>query len=75
MVLLTTAGCHLCEDARALLDEASDAVTFTLTEVDIACDDALIERYALRIPVVKLADRELDWPFDREDLKRLLDAC
>jgi len=37
-----------------------------LAEIDIAGDDDLEMRYAVRIPVLKRLDRddELSWPFD-----------
>jgi len=38
---------------------------FRLTEIDIAVDDELINRYGTRIPVLGAADgsTELNWPF------------
>ncbi|BFM20434.1 glutaredoxin family protein [Gilvimarinus japonicus] len=68
IVLLTTSGCHLCDDACALLAELGDSVQ--LNKVDIAMDDALIERYGLRIPVLRSAcGSELNWPFDAAELR------
>ena len=60
--LYGTRYCHLCERAEALLREARLQVEY----VDIAEDDALLERYGLRIPVIRRNDNgaELDWPFD-----------
>ncbi len=48
----TKAGCHLCEDARAMLDEIAAQTAYTLTEIDIRSDLALFERYRYRIPVI-----------------------
>ena len=48
----TKAGCHLCEDARALLDEIAAQVPYELTEIDIRSDLALFEQYRYRIPVI-----------------------
>lgn len=48
----TKAGCHLCEDAHAMLDEIAAQTTYTLTEIDIRGDLALFERYRYRIPVI-----------------------
>lgn len=40
-----------------------------VNKVDIATDDTLIERYGVRIPVLRsLAGSELGWPFDAEQL-------
>ena len=49
LALYATSGCHLCEQAAALLRAAVDA-PFRL--VEIAVDDDLLERYGVRIPVV-----------------------
>ena len=69
LILYTTSGCHLCEHAEAILDElACDYAT-----VDIADDLTLMERYGVRIPVVKDASgRELGWPFDGTQLRAFL---
>lgn len=50
----TKAGCHLCEDARDMLDEIASQTPFELTEIDIRRDLALFEQYRYRIPVVVL---------------------
>lgn len=69
LVLYGTAGCHLCEQAGALLRQAG----VQATETDIADDEALLERYGVRIPVLARADgAELDWPFDAAALARFL---
>lgn len=40
-----------------------------LHTVDIACDEQLVERYGLRIPVLRsTAGDELDWPFNEKEL-------
>lgn len=71
LALYTTGGCHLCEQAAALLRAVMDA-PFRL--VEIADDDDLLERYGVRIPVVRRLDTgaELDWPFDAAAIERLL---
>ena len=62
LLLYTTSGCHLCEQAETLLQSAGASVEM----VEIADDEALLERYGARIPVLRHAQtgRELDWPFD-----------
>jgi glutaredoxin len=52
-------GCHLCDDARAVLAPLSDELGFTLTEHDIEADDDLHRRYLERIPVVLLDGEHL----------------
>jgi glutaredoxin len=50
----TKAGCHLCEDARDMLDEIAAQTIYELTEIDIRRDTALFERYRYRIPVIMI---------------------
>ena len=47
-------GCHLCERARATLDELGDELEFELSEVDVTGDAALEERYREWLPVVEV---------------------
>ncbi len=73
IILYTTAGCHLCEQAKALLWPVMSSRQLRLKEIDIAESDDLIERYGVRIPVIALSDgdsgAELNWPFDSEELR------
>ncbi|HET8912602.1 MAG TPA: glutaredoxin family protein [Ktedonobacteraceae bacterium] len=56
----TKAGCHLCDDAREMLEEvASRGVEYLLTERDIRSDEALFERYRYRIPVIMIDQEEV----------------
>jgi len=70
LVLYTRDGCHLCELAANLLDEAGVA----WRAIDIDGDAALSERYGLVIPVVRRPDTggELAFPFDAERLASFL---
>ena len=59
LTLIGKPGCHLCDDARAVvsgvmgdLASRSDAPTLTLDEVSILDDAALNDRYAEEIPVL-----------------------
>ena len=62
-------GCHLCEEARAVLLEVRERAAFALEEVDIEADDALFKRYLERIPVIALDGEELyDFFVDADDL-------
>ena len=48
----TKAGCHLCDDARDMLDDIAALTSYDLTEIDIRRDEALFEQYRFRIPVI-----------------------
>lgn len=71
LLLYTTLGCHLCEQALDLLHEAkSNGFTFGICEVEISDSESLMAAYGVRIPVVKFEDseQELGWPFQYDDL-------
>lgn len=70
LVLLTTQGCHLCEQALAIVQRAAPGVTVEL--LDIATDDDLIESYGERIPVLRCGEQELVWPFGLLDVRALV---
>lgn len=73
-ILYHTAGCHLCELAEAVIEPLARARGWRVSRVDIAGDDALLERYGTRIPVLRdpRDGREIGWPFDRAALEREL---
>lgn len=64
--LYSTPGCHLCEMAREIILPLLNNYALCLDEIDIAESDELIERYGVRIPVLKSPQHieELGWPFD-----------
>jgi glutaredoxin len=59
VTLYSKPGCHLCEDARLLLDELAPDLAVTIQEVDIETDPALFGRYRYRIPVLVVDGREI----------------
>ncbi len=66
-------GCHLCEDARAVLERVRGELPFTLAERDIEADEATFKAYLERIPVVALDGEELYELFvDEADLRARL---
>jgi len=69
LLLFGTRFCHLCKQAEEVLHAAGMTAEYT----DIAEDEALLERYGMRIPVVRRVDNgaELGWPFDVAALERL----
>lgn len=70
ITLYTGTGCHLCEQARIILDEVVGAGAYTV--VNITGDPALQASYGTRIPVVKNArGKEKGWPFSAGQIKRL----
>lgn len=73
VVLYGRPGCHLCDDARALLERVRAEQPFELVERDIEADDGLFKRYLERIPVIALDGEELfDFFVDEAELRRRL---
>jgi glutaredoxin len=58
VVLYSRPGCHLCDEARAVILEVRDAAPFAFDEVDIETDDDLVRDYGIRIPVVTVDGEE-----------------
>jgi glutaredoxin len=71
LVLYGRPGCHLCDDARAVLER----IGHPFEEVDIEADDELLARYLERIPVIALDGTELyDLYVNEAELRARLDA-
>ena len=67
LVLYGRPGCHLCDEARLVLERIGEP----FDEVDIDSDDELFKRYLERIPVITLDGEELyDFFVDEQDLRR-----
>jgi glutaredoxin len=54
VVLYGRPGCHLCEDALALVERVRSRVPFVLEQRDIERDDEWFKLYLERIPVVEI---------------------
>jgi len=77
LLLYTTLGCHLCEQAEQLLQpvllhlnaslRARGMEPLQLVPVEISDSTELVDAYGVRIPVIRLQERaeELGWPFDQ----------
>ncbi len=66
LILYSTQGCHLCEQALVL----AHSLGVTPEVVDIAFDDDLYAKYGWSIPVLNTGSHELNWPFDRQQLAK-----
>ncbi|MFW5425801.1 MAG: glutaredoxin family protein [Methylophagaceae bacterium] len=65
ITLYTTAGCHLCELADAILKKMEVIIKY----IEIGDNDDLVARYGTSIPVLKFTDdSELNWPFEQHDI-------
>jgi hypothetical protein len=67
-------GCHLCDDARAVVVRVRADHPFELREVDVSLDPELFRAYGERIPVLELDGEELfEYFVDEADLRRRVD--
>jgi glutaredoxin len=58
VTLYTRAGCHLCEEAKAVMAPLLAEFGATLREVDVDSDPALRARYGNDVPVIFLGRRK-----------------
>jgi hypothetical protein len=58
VVLYGSPECHLCDEAREVLEHVRQGTHFELVERDITLDDDLHRRYLERIPVVEIDGEE-----------------
>jgi glutaredoxin len=66
-------GCHLCEEARQVVDAARAQHPFDLEEVDITRDPTLERLYRERIPVLAIDGEEaLELVIERSELEERL---
>lgn len=75
-VMITTLGCHLCEQMAALVKTLS-VEDIAIDSVEISDDEALLERFAERIPVLideTRPDDVLEGRVDADSVARWLDA-
>ncbi len=65
LILYSTWGCHLCEDAQSLLTQQQ----LSFTVLDIVDDPVAFAKFRTSIPVLAAGCFYLYWPFDHEALR------
>ena len=66
-------GCHLCDDARAIVGAVCAELGVGWTEIDITQDPALVREYGEQIPVTLVDGRRHDfWRVDPARLRTAL---
>jgi hypothetical protein len=78
VTLLGKPGCHLCDDARAVVQAvlAERAEPIDFAERSILDDPELLDRYVEEIPVVLVDDRvHTIWRVDPQRLRDALDRA
>ncbi|MGO4958005.1 glutaredoxin family protein [Luteococcus sp. Sow4_B9] len=75
VVLLTRAGCHLCEMAEPVVRQVCTPRQVKVAVVDVDCDDGLRSAYTNHVPVVFVRGEIVDyWQVDAERLARAIDG-
>lgn len=73
VTLYSRPGCHLCDDARAVIEKVCADLGTSYTEVDIDQDPALQHKYGEEIPVTFVDGRQHDfWRVDETRLRTAL---
>ena len=73
ITLYTRPGCHLCDDARVVVERVCADLGESFEEVDITTDDDLADRFGEDIPVTFVDGRQHDfWRVDENRLRAAL---
>ncbi|MFI6673569.1 glutaredoxin family protein [Kribbella sp. NPDC050470] len=66
-------GCHLCDDARTIVQAVCAELGVDWSEIDITQDDRLLTEYGEQIPVTFVDGKQHDfWRVDPARLRKAL---
>ncbi len=73
LLLFGTMGCHLCEEADAIV-AACDKKNTVIETIDIAEYEQWQDKYAIHIPVLyhPETEKELGWPFTQMQVQTFI---
>ena len=54
VIIYSRPGCHLCDEAKAVIKNAGCSDQFTLEEINIESDNELLRKYKYDIPVITI---------------------
>jgi glutaredoxin len=75
VTLLTRPGCHLCDDARAVIERVSAELGVSWTERDITRSESDLRDYGEMIPVTLIDGVQHDfWRVSEQRLRAALSA-
>jgi glutaredoxin len=75
VLLYAKPGCHLCDDARAVIESVCAEVGVSYDEIDITGDPALLKQYGEQIPVTFVDCAQHDfWRVEESRLRAALTA-
>jgi glutaredoxin len=73
VVMYSRSTCHLCDEARAVIQAQRDRMQFDFEEVSVEGDDRLERHYGLRVPVVEVNGvEEFEFVVDARRLAELV---
>ncbi len=73
ITLYSKPGCHLCDDARAVIARVCAEVGTDFEDIDISSSTDLMSAYGEQIPVTLVDGRQHDfWRVDEARLRRAL---
>ena len=73
VTLVGLPGCHLCDDARAVVESVCADLSEPWHEVFIDTDPELFDRYSTLIPVVLVDGEQIaTWRVNSDQLRRAL---
>ena len=75
VTLYTRKGCKLCDEVKTELNDLQAKYPHRLAEVDIESDSALMQSFAMEIPVVDAGPYRLKAPITRQKLEMTLGAA
>ena len=73
VILYSRPGCHLCDDARVLIETVCAELSESYDEVSVADDPELERRYGHEVPVTFVDGKQHDyWRVDPDRLRAAL---
>jgi len=73
VTLYSRPGCHLCDEARVVIERVCVDLDESYEEVDIHSDTALLDRFTDEVPVTFVDGRQHDfWRVDETRLRAAL---
>ena len=73
VTLYSRQGCHLCDDARAVIERVCSDLGESFEEIDIDGDPELQERFSDEVPVTYVDGKQHDfWRVSEDRLRRAL---
>ena len=75
VVLYTRSGCHLCDDARDVLQDYLGGADVDIEERDIDSNENWGRTFFATIPVIEVAGRRLELAVSPAKIRRFLDQA